>query len=86
MVNNKLLVGLNRFSVRATSRYVLLWFIYTQKLFGPREGPLLINESKQRTYESKFISEMKQDEYSTANENKKLVPLKQPNSETLEQH
>ena len=23
--------------------------------FGPREGPLLINESKQRTYKSRFI-------------------------------
>ena len=31
-----------------------------------REEPLLINESKQRTYKSRFLTEMKEDEYSTA--------------------
>ena len=43
--------------------------IYEQpsyKLFGPREGLLLINESKQWTYKSSFTAEMKQDKYSTA--------------------
>ena len=32
------------------------------------ERPLLINESKQRTYKPRFITEMKQDEYPTANQ------------------
>ena len=61
--------GFNLFYAAATS---LLWFIYKYKLFGPREGPLLtkvlINESKQWTYKSRFFTEMKQDEYSKANQ------------------
>ena len=58
-VSNKLLGGLNRVYVAITSPYVLLWFIYTY------EGPLLISESKQQKYKSRFITEMKQNEYST---------------------
>ena len=36
----------------------MLWFIYIYKLFGPRDGLLLVNESKQSTYKSRFITEM----------------------------
>ena len=54
--------GLNRFYERSTSPWVLLWFIYTYKLFGPREELLLISESKQWTYKSRFITEMKQEQ------------------------
>ena len=58
---------------------LLLWFIYTYKLFGPREGLLPINESNRSSYKSRFITEMKQDEYSTARPDAGATEVKQLN-------
>ena len=48
--------------------------------FGPREELLLIYESTQWTYKSRFITEMKQDEYSTAIPDAGATEVKQMNS------
>ena len=69
--------GLNRFK---PPPQVLLWFIYTYKFFGSLEGLLLVNESNQWTYKSRFITEMKQDEYSTAKHDAGATEVKQLNA------
>ena len=61
------LEGLNRVEVATILALGSDQFIYIHKeFFGAREGFLLMKAPKQQTYKSRFNTEMKQDEYSTA--------------------
>ena len=80
-VSNKLLAGLNRVYARTT---LTLNFavVHIHTTYSVRiKDILLINESKQQTYKSRFITEMKQDEYSIARPTPKRSSKRNPSVE-----